>query len=266
MRLALAAITAALLLMPSRAHACGQGYRVSPYENLAAASAGLFLLDLVMLPVASLAPRTAPAEVAIAGLSAASFLAIGLSPDARTDGVKPMYLGAAAGAALLVAHGIWMMSGGDRPTFEVSAGTGVGHGTAGGQFGLRYGIFGAHLGAGAPLASGNQGVSGGVSFVGRGSVAPLVALNAALQVLPYATAESATRALMSFSLDVGVRLRGENLFLDLAAGPVAQRIAGTSLKPWRNSYPDGSGWSPSVQEGGAWPLPIDVTLAVGREF
>jgi hypothetical protein len=191
---------------------------------------------------------------------------LGFSPDARTDGAKPMYLGAAAGALLLVAHGVWMMSGAERPTLEVSAGTGVGHGTAGGQVGLRYGIFGAHLGAGAPLASGNQGVSGGMSWVGRGTIAPLLALNAAFQVLPYETAGSAPRALMSFSLDIGFRARGGGFFLDVAAGPVAQRIEGTSIKPGRRSYPDGSGWSAGVPEGGAWPLPLDVTFALGREF
>src|SRR5438128_7269892 len=111
MRLALAAAASLLLLVPARAFACGQGYRTSPYMNLAPASAGLVLVDLIMLPVASLSHQAAPVEIATASLSAASFLAIGLSPDARSDGAKPMYLAASAVSALLVAHGLWIARG-----------------------------------------------------------------------------------------------------------------------------------------------------------
>jgi hypothetical protein len=75
-----------------------------------------------------------------------------------------------------------------------------------------------------------------------------------------------TRALLSFSVDAGVRLRLKRAFVDLAVGPVAQRISATPLKPWRGDL--SSGWTAAAaksdfRSAGAWPLPIDVTVAVG---
>jgi hypothetical protein len=72
--------------------------------------------------------------------------------------------------------------------------------------------------------------------------------------------------MISFSLDVGVRFRGERLFLDLAAGPVAQQVLATPWKPWRGDYT--SGWTAAAsgsdfKASGAWPLPIDVSVAAG---
>jgi hypothetical protein len=268
MRLVFAALAAALIVVPARVHACGYGTdRTSPYANLMAVPSALLGLGLVLSPVASVSRKAAIAEVAAAGLSAVSFLAIGFSPDARSDGVKPMYLAAGVASALVVAHGVWMASGGERPVVELSGGTGVGRGTLGGQMAFRYAGFGAHLGAGLPLGTGNQGVSGGVSWIGAGRIAPLLALNAALQILPDGAAyfrSIETRSLMSFSFDAGVRFRFGSTFLDVAAGPVAQRLQVTSSRFGTR----GSGWTTGVSEAGsgAWPLPVDVSLAFGREL
>ena len=119
-----------------------------------------------------------------------------------------------------------------------------------------------------PLVTGYQGIGGGLSWVGEGAIAPLVALNAALQTLPDGAAPyyaMETRGMISFSLDAGVRVRAGNVFIDLAAGPVAQHVQATSYKPWNGDF---SGWRAAApgsdfHSAGAWPLPLDLTVAVG---
>jgi hypothetical protein len=277
MRLAFIAIALVLLLAPARARACGVGSRTPPYQNLTVPIAGFLLLDAGFLLFDALpfesSRHIATAELAVAASGAASFLALGLTNDARADHSRAYFLGFGLVSALLATHGAWVLARGERPTLELSAGSGLGHGTLGAQIGLRRDGFGAHLGAGMPLGRGYQGISGGLSWVGEGPVSPLVAINGALQTLPDSAGayygDGETRALISFSLDVGARLRKGRAFLDLAAGLIAQRIDATAFKAWRR--PADSGWRAAApaadfKQAGAWPLPIDVTLAVGVEL
>ena len=271
MRLALAILTLAALV-PAAAQACGQGYRTPPYQNLfpgtvtfVALDAAFFFYDVLPTPASH---NAATAELAVAGTGAASSLMLALSGDARSDGSWPVYLAFGAISGLLATHAAWVLAHGERPAVELSAGTGVGHGTLGTRIALREGGFGAHLSAGMPLVTGYQGIGGGLSWVGEGAIAPLVALNAALQTLPDGAAPyyaMETRGMISFSLDAGVRVRAGNVFIDLAAGPVAQHVQATSYKPWNGDF---SGWRAAApgsdfHSAGAWPLPLDLTVAVG---
>lgn len=267
----LATAIAVAVLTPAGAWACGQGFRTPPYQNLLGATTTLAVVDLAFLLYdvlpAPRSPGVATAELAVAAAGTASSLAVAFTNDARANGARPVLLGFGLVSALLATHAVSVLASGQRPTLEVSAGSGVGHGTLGTRIALRHDGFGAHLAAGMPLAYGYQGIGGGLSWVGDGRVAPLVAVNAAMQTLPDSSLTYGdTRALLSFSAQVGLRLRAGKMFLELAAGPVAQRVSATPWKQWRGDT--SSGWTAAAagsdfRSAGAWPLPLDATLAAG---
>ncbi|MCA1829697.1 MAG: hypothetical protein LC689_22465, partial [Myxococcales bacterium] len=260
------------------ARACGAGYRTPPYQNLlplmglgGAGAGALFLIDLT--PASSDAPALPSTQLALAGTNAVAALSIAFTNDARADGARPALLGVAAVSALLAVHAAWALLKEDGTEKELSFGTGVGRSTLGATFGLRRDGFGGHVGIGAPTAMGYGGVSAGVSHVGQGPVALLWSLNLGLQTLPDRGAgysygfTGQTAALFSTSFDLGARVRlGSRAFLDIAVGPVLQAYLANDAKSWRNPDPShlqlGAGMD-DLQNGGAWPIPIDLSIGLG---
>ena len=162
---------------------------------------------------------------------------------------------------------------------SISAGTGIGYQSAGVQLAIRSDHLGAFVALGAPTVRGLAGVSGGFRWLrGDGLV---LSLQGALQGLPnsgdpitsngsFYYGPGYSQAAASLSLTAGYRLRRGALFLDLAAGPVAHYwfVAPYKSYSYSRSSSEG-GWRVApipAPANGSWPLPIDVTLAIGAEL
>ncbi len=167
---------------------------------------------------------------------------------------------------------------------SAAAGTGIAYQSAGLQLGIRSGHWGAFAALGAPTVRGLPGVSGGVRWLRGDGEGLLLSLQGAMQGLPeggngistdfngniYYGGAGYSQAAASLSATAGYRFRLDPVFLDLAAGPVIHYLSVALYK--QSHYGSGSnrgGWQFGplpAPANGSWPLPIDLTLALGAEL
>ncbi len=167
---------------------------------------------------------------------------------------------------------------------SISAGTGIAYQSAGVQLSIRSEHWGAFAALGAPTLRGLIGVSGGMRWLRGDGNGLMLSLQGALQGLPdggngisidyrgnrYYGGDGYSQAAVSISATIGGRLRRGPLFLDLTAGPVLHYLIVAPYKQGSYRYQNQpGGWqigplpAPST---GSWPLPIDVTIALGVEL
>lgn len=163
---------------------------------------------------------------------------------------------------------------------SLSAGTGIAYQSAGVQLAIRSDHFGAFVALGAPTVRGLAGVSGGFRWLRGDGEGLMLSLQGALQGLPdsgdpvfYSGVPQYyggySQAALSLSATAGYRFRHGPVFLDLAAGPLVHYWFERPYKQYNYLAPSPGGWRVSpipAPANGSWPLPFDLTLAVGAEL